>query len=419
MAIFSHLRKASFGGVGFEVESGSLTFGRRVVTHEYPMRDMPYTEDLGRAARLYSITGFVLGVDWISRAKRLIAKLESSADEPQTLIHPWLGKISVCVSEKPKVTWDTERRIARFEISFVEAGELDSPSLATSWGDALRSAADSLMDKALSALGTSWDAIENAQSAIESIADGSFQDVIGCLSDSKFAQLMNLGETLSSIAGDAVELLSKSPSEFGATLIDAIGLGSISDTARSWKDVALTASMALTDSDSSQALYQNTEKARAASEAGDEVPSDVAAGAALETFARSVMVSNIAGASAQIGGSTDKTGLSMVGSQVADLEELRADMLDAVEAEMFAQGTDDGDMYETLEGIYSGIYSHMTNDVMGNNKSVTLTPVETTPAVVLAYEQYGDAARGDEIASRNAVHNPLFVPPRTLSILES
>lgn len=140
--------------------------------------------------------------------------------------------------------------------------------------------------------------------------------------------------------------------------------------------------------------------------------------AALETFARSVMVSNIAGASAQIGGSTDETGLSMVGSQVADLEELRADMLDAVEAEMLAQGTDDGDMYETLEGIYSGIYSHMTNDVMGNNKSVTLTPVETTPAVVLAYEQYGDAARGDEIAARNAVHNPLFVPPRALSILE-
>ncbi len=140
--------------------------------------------------------------------------------------------------------------------------------------------------------------------------------------------------------------------------------------------------------------------------------------AALETFARSVMVSNIAGAAAQIGGNTDESDGSMVGSQVADLEELRADMLDAVEAEMLAQGTDDGGMYETLEGIYSGIYSHMTNDVMGNNKSVTLTPVETTPAVVLAYELYGDAARGDEIAARNAVHNPLFVPPRALSILE-
>ena len=37
---------------------------------------------------------------------------------------------------------------------------------------------------------------------------------------------------------------------------------------------------------------------------------------------------------------------------------------------------------------------------------------------MLAYEQYGDAARGDEIAARNAVHNPLFVPPRALSILE-
>ncbi|MDY2891085.1 MAG: hypothetical protein SOT14_06080, partial [Succinivibrio sp.] len=167
------------------------------------------------------------------------------------MIHPWLGRLTVCVSEKPKVTWDTERRIARFEISFVEAGELSSPSLAQSWGDALRSAADSIMDKALSALGTSWDQIENVQNVIEDLADGSFQDILGCLSDSKFAKLMGLGETLASIAGDAAELLSKTPSEFGATLIEAIGLGSVSDTVRSWKDVAFYSAKAITDDSSS------------------------------------------------------------------------------------------------------------------------------------------------------------------------
>ena len=146
--MFEHLRKASFAGVSFEVETGSLTFGRRVVTHEYPQRDTPYTEDLGRAARLYSLTGFVIGSDYISHAKRLIKALEKNASEPSKLIHPWLGTVSVCVSDKPKVSWDTARRIARFEMSFVEAGELNNPLDLTSWGDKLRGYADKIMDQA-------------------------------------------------------------------------------------------------------------------------------------------------------------------------------------------------------------------------------------------------------------------------------
>lgn len=329
------------------------------------------------------------------------------------MIHPWLGRLTVCVSEKPKVTWDTERRIARFELSFVEAGELSSPSLAQSWGDALRSAADSIMDKALSALGTSWDQIENVQNYIEDIADGSFDGIIGCLSDSKFSKLMGLGETLSSIAGDAVELLSKTPSEFGATLIEAIGLGSVSDTVRSWKDVALTASQALTDS-SSSALYASTQ----ASASSTETSAETQAGAALEEFTRSVMASNIAGAAANVGTALDEDGASMVGAQVPDVETLRADLLDAIETEMITGGTDNADMYETLETAYGAVYRHLSDDVLGQNSSVTITPAETTPAVVLAYAKYGDASRADEIASRNGIHNPLFVPPRSLSVLD-
>ena len=45
------LQKASFRGVPFEVTSASLTAGRRTVVHEYPQRDKPYVEDLGRASR--------------------------------------------------------------------------------------------------------------------------------------------------------------------------------------------------------------------------------------------------------------------------------------------------------------------------------------------------------------------------------
>nr|MDM8590005.1 DNA circularization N-terminal domain-containing protein [Escherichia coli] len=42
------LQDASFRGVPFKVEEESTGTGRRVETHEYPNRDKPYTEDLGK-----------------------------------------------------------------------------------------------------------------------------------------------------------------------------------------------------------------------------------------------------------------------------------------------------------------------------------------------------------------------------------
>ncbi|MDY2890254.1 MAG: hypothetical protein SOT14_01760, partial [Succinivibrio sp.] len=168
--------------------------------------------------------------------------------------------------------------------------------------------------------------------------------------------------------------------------------------------------------DSSSALYASTRAQAASGSTGSSA--ETQAGAALETFTRGVMASNIAGAAANIGTALDAGGASMVGAQVPDVETLRADLLDAIETEMIAEGTDSAGMHEALETAYGAVYRHLSDDVLGQNSSVTITPAETTPAVVLAYARYGDASRADEIASRNGIHNPLFVPPRALSVLD-
>ncbi|WP_431355959.1 DNA circularization N-terminal domain-containing protein, partial [Algimonas porphyrae] len=45
------LEKASFRGVPFHVSRSGGEVGRRVQLTEYPLRDRPYAEDLGRKAR--------------------------------------------------------------------------------------------------------------------------------------------------------------------------------------------------------------------------------------------------------------------------------------------------------------------------------------------------------------------------------
>jgi hypothetical protein len=59
----STLRRASYRGVSFFVETDDVATGRRVVVHEYPHRDDPYIEDLGRKANTIQVSAYVTGND--------------------------------------------------------------------------------------------------------------------------------------------------------------------------------------------------------------------------------------------------------------------------------------------------------------------------------------------------------------------
>lgn len=81
------LREASYEGIRFDVDSATLSFGRRTVTHEFPQRDTSYVEDLGKTTRQFSIQGFIVGDDFIDRSKRLIDKIESQVGTDRRANH--------------------------------------------------------------------------------------------------------------------------------------------------------------------------------------------------------------------------------------------------------------------------------------------------------------------------------------------
>lgn len=102
------LLPASFRGVPFEVTSGSLRAGRRTVVHEYPQRDKPYVEDLGKATRQITIEAFVVGDDYIARGTALLAEIEKPGSG--ALIHPWLGEMTVTVTSVSELKFGNGRR---------------------------------------------------------------------------------------------------------------------------------------------------------------------------------------------------------------------------------------------------------------------------------------------------------------------
>lgn len=121
--------QASFRGQMFHVENTGLSSGRRTVVHEYPKRDKPYSEDMGRYARRFQVSGYLIYRPsnplyvYTEQRVRLYAALEQ--EDAGALIHPVFcpppGMLVMC--ERFSVAESRERGgYTQFEMQFVEAG---------------------------------------------------------------------------------------------------------------------------------------------------------------------------------------------------------------------------------------------------------------------------------------------------------
>lgn len=118
---------ATFRGVPFIVESSEMSGGRRGVTHEYPGRDLPFREDLGRAAREFPVEGYLVGGDVQAQRERLQAAFEKEG--PDELVHPYYGARRVAVTTFRFRTSSREGRFVSFSVEFVETpAEAAQPS---------------------------------------------------------------------------------------------------------------------------------------------------------------------------------------------------------------------------------------------------------------------------------------------------
>lgn len=114
-------RTGSFRGVPFCSQTNERSGGRRVQTHEYPQRDQPFGEDLGRRARRFSLEVFVSGADYMVQRDRLIEALEAAG--AGQLVHPWDGPMSVTAPDYAVRDSTDDGGIAFFSIQFEEAGQ--------------------------------------------------------------------------------------------------------------------------------------------------------------------------------------------------------------------------------------------------------------------------------------------------------
>lgn len=145
------LRPASFRGVTFHVETTARASGRRVALHEYPKRNEPYAEDMGRRARRWAVQGYAIGPTYLDTRDLLVAALEMDGAGTLILPLPYLGESVEVMAGGYSYTEIRERGgFVAFEMEFVEAGK---PGFAT----------EIVETKAV---------IDNAASAVEALVTG-------------------------------------------------------------------------------------------------------------------------------------------------------------------------------------------------------------------------------------------------------
>lgn len=407
------LRKASYEGIQFEVDSATLSFGRRTVTHEFPQRDTSYVEDLGKATRQFSIQGFIVGDDFIDRSKRLIDKIESQVGTDRRanhgkLVHPWLGSLEVTPIDNPSITYDKAKRICTFTLTFLEAGN-ESTKKTTSWANKLLSKADALYAKIFG----DW-----TPDKIAGIVDDVTSQINSCaavLSNCQFAQMFNLGNDILEMGHDIATSLYNKKEQARSSLLGALGLSQYAQSTTDWKLASIKCTDAITlpvlkpvNVASSTGTSKKLSDKERINEAVDEIKKNF----------RLVLIANAMGAISMIGEDNDVETDSNSKKTLSDEQilKIRNNLLDAIDAEMLIQGTDDNQDYLDLVDSYVAVYKYLTEMLNGDSGIETVTLKQSEPSFVLAYDKYGDSTRADEIAERNDVINPLFMPAGDFTI---
>ena len=410
---WENLRPASFRGVAFEVESHSESGGRRVELHEYPLRDTPYAEDLGKKAGKWQIEAFLVNgkSGYAERRDKLREALNASG--PGTLIHPYLGELSVSVDGYSLKETTREGGYCTFSISFVEAGqpvepdvEKDTAANVLDKAEAAKEAATAgfldeymplledleglagkvpaLLSEATAFLGTPLSILSRAQSAASSVL---------ALPDRLASRILGYLGTIRQLGGIATSGLKmnaltallgkKSAGTASSWLVTSNGViaGIVGET--SWPQAGGGSIGGGTPSPETLGVVASTVANRAETPLIDLI----AAGAVIEAAIES--------ADADYG--TADEALASRDAVIDAIDEVqRANCSDAV--------------FTALSELAVAVNEDLTTRGAELPKLGSATLFLSMPALAASYRLYGDVGQADAIVARNRIRHPGRVP---------
>lgn len=393
-------RKASFRGVEFKITERSWSSGRRNHLHEYPDKDTPYAEDLGKKAGNYPVTAFVIGDDY--QSKRDALRKACTEKGPGELIHPDYGSLTVLCDSITVRESHSAQRMATFELVFIEAGAQAIPETSIDLSDSVLSSASDMMAAAKNDFLSGFRLSEGvagltslvgniadvANDAIDAIGSGLeyAEDMAGDLTGA-MNKLVDAATSAAELKNSAERFLNM-PSEL-ASRIDTV--------------FSVVASMAGTKPEAFATVRELASQSNAsdnASTANEDARAEKLAMQHIEQLTKQVVVAKEAEVITNIEFDNAEDATAVLESFIDDVDEV----------ELFEPVEPSSELMQALRNTKEVVVEYIREIILELPRMRTIQLPEKMPSLVLAYDLYEDLSRADEIESRNKIPYPAFVP---------
>lgn len=382
------LRDASFRGVKFHVQSHDASFGRRTVTHEYPLKDKPYIEDLGRRARSLNVEAIIIGADYMTDRDALIAACEKAG--AGTLVHPYYGEMQVTITDAIRISESFDKvGMCTISFSFVEAGEFTYPAQTADTQTKVAKQAETVKTASSNNFAQKFN-VNGLPAFVNKAASFSLTDALTQISSAgrfPFSDAIGQSDFNALLSGSlgSIQSLINSPLTLAQTVFDAVA--SLRQLAPSARD-GFIALAGLFDFGSNHVAVIGTTPVRV-SQATNE--------AALVELVQTAAVVNVAIAITDV-----------EFSNATEAQIIRDQVLATLENITLTTTSD------ALYGAALDLRAIVVRDIQLRSadlaKQMDYTPRATLPACVLAYQLYADSNRETEILAMNRIVHPGFVP---------
>lgn len=400
------LQPASFRGVKFFVEDTGMAFGRRVYRAEFPYRDKPFIDDMGKKARDYTVNAFLLETDdrsdLFKQRNALIDALEKSG--PGTLIHPRLGALRVQVGS---VNWRPKpyANVEMFSIEFLDAPSEPQPRVTADTLSNLLSAADRARDSHLSL----FDKIAHFTRQADHVIDAARDDINRGMASVK--QWTRLGTQISDSIAELSLSIDEALDNVGELILMPRTLaGNVSALFRQVLALPRNVKSVLNGYRNMEAQWGKvdtiplTTASRLTQQANRTAIAQLfQASAAIEaTRAVCLMASSTAVTS------NAQSPFSSAAEALAVRDELLRE-LDAI-----AIHANDDAVYNAMVGLQAALSAHITTHGNALPNVSHVRHDNTLPILVIAHRLDGNIAREQDLISRNRIRHPAFVPAGTV-----
>lgn len=391
--------RGSFRGVGFHVERADTQGGRRWLVHEYPRRDRPYTEDMGRKAREWRLAFFVAGDDYDRERDALIEALD--APGAATLVHPYLGTFSA-VATDPR--WSESTRdggVCSFQVTFVESGLEAYPATTLDTQREVRQAADIFEQSLLEDFAEQW--------SIEGLLGWSLVAVERDLT----AIMRGIDEVVGGIADEVASVI-RFPTNIAGIVLGGYNRlrNAVMRPIRALDLYDGGSVLANSDSEGGGRVLLTPGTPRRAARLLRETgtSSDSVTPPVADTPERIQRAQNTIAARQLNGRAATLTAARLVAEtdwvSRQDAEAAGNDTLALIDAQMTTAEPISDAVYTALVTLRAAVSEDLRTRAVALPGMTSYTPQRTLPALVVAHRLYGDATRADEIAVRNNVPHP-------------